>query len=70
MKLTLNNAQPALAADHAALGAAIKIIVAGGSDLSPEAQKRASGLTDYNWTRKGNEVLRLVDLMDAQAAEV
>lgn len=70
MKLTIENAKPILSADHVVLGAVVKIIAAGGSRLDRDAQRRASGLSDYNWQRKGGEVLDLVAAMDTASAEV
>jgi len=56
----IKNPQPALAADCAALGAAVKAIILGGSALGDDGIKRVSGLSDYTWHRKRDEVLRLV----------
>lgn len=69
MKLTIENAKPVLSADHVVLGAVVKIIAAGGARLDKDAQRRASGLSDYNWSRKGSEVLALVVEMDTATAE-
>lgn len=69
MKLTIQNATPVLSADHVVLGAVVKIIAAGGARLDKDAQRRASGLSDYNWSKKGGDVLELVSAMDASPAE-
>ncbi len=60
MNLTINNVVPMFSADPTALGAAIKIIVAGGSTLDDDAQRRASGCSPHVWTRKREETIRLV----------
>jgi len=70
MNLTLHNAQPALAADHQVLGAAIKILIAGGGALGDEGMRRASGVSAFVWTRKGDDILALVAALEKPTAQV
>lgn len=54
-------AAPALlAAELTVLGAALKILIGGGSKLSDAQMKRASGATDYIWRTKGAAIRTLV----------
>jgi len=65
MSLHIHNAGPVMAADLNALGAAIKIIVAGGEGLSEVEMKRASGASYYLWKSKGNAIRALVAALAA-----
>jgi len=68
MILSIKNASPVMKADLIVLGAAVKILLAGGSDISGAEMKRASGSSYYLWKTKGEEITALVrDLEAAQA---
>jgi hypothetical protein len=65
MNLTIQNAGPVLAADLNVLGAAVKIILAGGSELSEAEMKRASGASYHLWKSKGDAIRALVESLEA-----
>ena len=58
--MNIQNVAPVLAADLNVLGAAVKIILAGGSCLSEVQMKRASGSSYYLWKSKGDAIRTLV----------
>ena len=64
MRLIINNPQPIIPADARKVGAAIKIILAGGSNLAEQKAARASGLSAYVWSQDGAEILDLVKQME------
>jgi len=68
MNLSIDNTTPALSADHQSLGAAVKILIAGGSALGDEGMRRASGVSAYVWTRKGEDILALVTALEKPTA--
>ncbi len=65
MNLSIENAGPVFAADLNVLGAAVKILLAGGSDLSDVEMKRASGASYHLWQAKGDVIRALVEDMEA-----
>ena len=65
--VTINNRMPAFSADLTALGGAIRAMCAGGSSLGDDGIKRACGMTEYVWTRKGKDVLALVRELEGEA---
>lgn len=65
MKLNMHNAGPVLSADLNVLGAAVKIILAGGSELSEAEMKRASGASYHLWKSKGDAIRALVENLEA-----
>ena len=65
MNLTIQNAGPVLAADLNVLGAAVKIILAGGSSLNETEMKRASGASYHLWKSKGETITSLVQHLEA-----
>lgn len=68
MNLTIQNAGPVLAADLNVLGAAVKIILAGGSSLNETEMKRASGASYHLWKSKGEAITELVRALEPQEA--
>lgn len=60
MKLAIQNTGPALAADLNVLGAAVKILLAGGSRLTEPEMKRASNASYHLWSAKGDAIRDLV----------
>jgi len=67
MKAEIKNIYPALSADSQALGLAVKALIAGGSALGPAGIRRASGASAYVWSRKGDDIVRLVQDMEEAA---
>lgn len=65
MNLNIHNAGPVLSADLNVLGAAVKIILAGGSELSEAEMKRASGASYHLWKSKGEAIRALVENLEA-----
>lgn len=65
MNLNIHNAGPVLSADLNVLGAAVKIILAGGSELSEAEMKRASGASYHLWKSKGDAIRSLVENLEA-----
>lgn len=63
--IAIHNTTPALSADAQALGLAVKALIAGGSKLEREGIRRASGASSYVWTRKGADIVRLVQELEA-----
>lgn len=68
MNLNIHNAGPVMTADLNVLGAAVKIILAGGSELSEAEMKRASGASYYLWKSKGDAITGLVRALEPQGA--
>lgn len=66
MNLNITNAGPMISADLNVLGAAIKIILAGGSELSEAEMKRASGASYHLWKSKGGAIRDLVQALTPQ----
>lgn len=64
MKLNFDKTGPILMADLNVLGAAVRIIMAGGSDLSETEMKRVSGATHYLWQAKGGSIVELVRALE------
>lgn len=64
MIIEIKNAGPVITADLNVLGAAIKIIVAGGSALSEGEMKRASGASYYLWNTKGDVIADMVRMLE------
>jgi hypothetical protein len=64
--IIINNVGPALAADLSILGAAVKILLAGGSDLSSDQMQRVCGASRYLWQMRGPEIAALV--LDLESA--
>ena len=65
MKLEIHNPGPVMTADLNVLGAAFKILVAGGSLLSEAEKKRAAGASYYLWKSKGDVIKALVKNLEA-----
>ena len=65
MSLHIHNAGPVMAADLNVLGAAVKIILAGGPELSEAEMKRASGASYPLWKSKGDAIRALVENLEA-----
>jgi len=68
MNLNITNAGPVMAADLNVLGAAVKIILAGGSGLSETEMKRASGASYHLWKSKGDAIVDLVRALEPKEA--
>lgn len=68
MTLQVENITPLLAADARTTGAAVKILVAGGSELSEAEARRAAGLSKYVWEQDGRGILDLVRLLECKSA--
>lgn len=66
MSLHIHNAGPVMAADLNVLGAAVKIILAGGSCLTEMEMKRASGASYHLWKSKGDVISELVRALEPQ----
>lgn len=65
MNLKIQNAGPVMTADLNVLGAAVKIILAGGSSLNETEMKRASGASYHIWKSKGDAIRALVENLEA-----
>lgn len=65
MSLELQNTVPALSASHDVLGAAIKILIAGGSEIGEKGMRQASAASPHMWTRKRKEIVELVKALEA-----
>lgn len=63
--LTISNTLPVLSADPTTLGAAIKIMIAGGSSLDKDGMRQASGTSPHVWTRKRDGIVALVRALEA-----
>ena len=68
MSLHIHNAGAVMAADLNVLGAAVKIILAGGSGLSETGMKRASGASYHLWKSKGDAIVDLVRALEPKEA--
>jgi len=68
MNLNITNAGPMISADLNVLGAAVKIILAGGSGLSETEMKRASGASYHLWKSKGDAIVDLVRALEPKEA--
>lgn len=68
MSLHIYNAGPVMASDLNVLGAAVKILVAGGSTLSEPEMKRASGASYHLWRSKGEAIRSLVESLETAPA--
>lgn len=68
MNLNIQNAGPVMTADLNVLGAAVKIILAGGSRLNETEMKRASGASYHLWKSKGDAISELVRALEPQEA--
>lgn len=67
--ITITNPGPIMAAELPTVGAAIRILVAGGSKLTEGEMQRASGATQYVWNSKGRDIMDLVEALgQAEAA--
>ena len=65
MQYEIKNAIPLLTSDNFIAGAALKILVLGGNDLSDEKQQQASGCTPWHWRDKKPDIMRLVAALEA-----
>ena len=65
MQIRINNANQLVGAETKLVGAAVKIVVAGGSRLPIAQQEVAAGLTGYTWDKDASAVRRLVKLIEA-----
>lgn len=68
MSVSMQNVGAVMAADLNVLGAAIKILLAGGSALSAAELRRASGASYYLWASKGDAILALVRALEPREA--
>lgn len=68
MSVSMQNVGAVMAADLNVLGAAIKILLAGGSALSEAELRRASGASYYLWASKGDAILALVRTLEPREA--
>lgn len=62
----IDNTGPVMAADLNTLGAAVKILAAGGPDLSESEMKRACGASYHLWQKKGAAIRELVQVLTPQ----
>ena len=67
MSLHIHNAATLMAVDLNVLGAAVKIALAGGSALSEQQMRRASGASWHLWNAKGDAICHLVRILEAQS---
>lgn len=65
MNFEIHNCNRLLGAELHVAGAAVKILIAGGSSLSEDEMRRASGATYYLWKEKGAQIRSLVDELEA-----
>jgi hypothetical protein len=65
MSLSIQNSGAIMTADLNVLGAAVKIIWAGGSQLTDNEMKRASGASYHLWKSKGDVIRALVENLEA-----
>ncbi len=70
MTITIANLGPLAVASLNVVGAAVKIRLAGGSSLTEQEMKRASGASYHLWSAKGAEIKALVDEMEAAEASL
>lgn len=68
MRLTIENALPILTADALIAGAAVKVLMAGGSELTDDRAYIAAQLSPYLWTRHASAVMDLVGRLEARQA--
>lgn len=64
--IRLSNTSAILSQDLNVIGAALRIIVAGGDKLDERGMKRASGASRYLWENKSREILALVQSLSAE----
>ncbi len=64
--LTIPNTGPIIAAELNVLGAAVKILAAGGPDLNENEMKRACGASYHLWKSKGVAIRELVQALTPQ----
>ena len=70
MMLVLENTQPIIAADARVVGAAVKILVAGGTTLDADDIERASGVTSWVWGNYGIAILSMVALLEVKRTDL
>lgn len=63
MSLTIKNNQFLIAADPVVVGAAVKILNAGGSSLNAAEQFQASGVSKFVWTERATKITNLLAQM-------
>lgn len=64
MKVDIENMGSAMAADLNVLGAAVKVLLVGGSSLNEAQMKRACGASYHLWKSKGGAIVELVRDME------
>jgi len=64
MHLSIFNTQPLISADTVTVGAAIKVLVAGGSKITEEQARRAAFLSKYLWLQHKDEILSMVKQLE------
>jgi hypothetical protein len=67
MQVTIEHAAPLIAADLNVAGAAVKVLIAGGSALNEQQARKASGASAYLWREKGGAIMSLVSEIEATA---
>lgn len=64
-QIKIENPGPVIAADLIALGAAVKLVMAGGSDLSDTEARRAIGGSYHVWRKHGPDIRALAKVLEA-----
>lgn len=68
MEFKIDDTRPIISANYRVVGAALKILVAGGAALDDESRARASGMTAWVWERQNDSIMRLVERLELEAA--
>lgn len=58
--MKLQNQSALITAEPSVVGAAVKIMAAGGIEIDERAAQKVSGLSPYMWGRVGSEVIYLM----------
>lgn len=66
MALAIRDTRPIISGDYRVVGAALKIVVAGGSALDTESLKRASGMSPWVWQRLAPAIKKTVKLLERE----
>ena len=70
MALTIHNTSAIIAGDPRTIGAAIKIVLAGGTNLDTDQKFRVSGLSSFVWSSEAPSILRLVESLSEPEHEL
>jgi len=64
MHLSIFNTQPLIPAEPLLAGAAIKVMLAGGTKITLDQARRGSGLSKFLWLKHQDEILEMVKALE------